>query len=315
MHIPIKNLKPSSGILIAGAGGGFDFLCGLPLASELMRAGHRITLANYSFTNLEALPEPSFDGRMCRVDHKSELRGDPYFPEGYLARWFHEVKGLDMPVHCFGRLGVKSLRECYECLRKVHDLDLVLVIDGGVDGIFRGDEYGLGTPSMDAVSMIAANESGFKQKVYVCTAFGAEGVNQEVAHADVLARLSDLISSRGFQGVSSLLPDDEAAKDLFEAAAYIFERMPEHQHSVIICSMLKALDGAFGYQSVNVKTEFNQIWLSPLTCLYWFCDLDKTARLKPYYDQVKNSDSVTAVSQAIEKYRPISKTVRPSIPI
>lgn len=46
MNIPLK-LKQQSNVLISGAGGGFDFLCGLPLAHELQNQGHRIVFSNY----------------------------------------------------------------------------------------------------------------------------------------------------------------------------------------------------------------------------------------------------------------------------
>ena len=46
------DLQKNETVLIAGAGGGFDFLCGLPIALELEALGHSVHFANYSFTNL-----------------------------------------------------------------------------------------------------------------------------------------------------------------------------------------------------------------------------------------------------------------------
>lgn len=51
MSIPINYTKKTN-ILLAGAGGGFDFLCALPLALKLMDEGHNVFIANYSFTFL-----------------------------------------------------------------------------------------------------------------------------------------------------------------------------------------------------------------------------------------------------------------------
>lgn len=52
--IPLP-IPPQSTVLVAGAGGGFDFLCGLPIVLELEAAGHTVHIANYSFTNLGAV--------------------------------------------------------------------------------------------------------------------------------------------------------------------------------------------------------------------------------------------------------------------
>ena len=46
----LNGLEESENILIAGAGGGFDIFCGLPLFFALEQAGKKVTLANYSFS-------------------------------------------------------------------------------------------------------------------------------------------------------------------------------------------------------------------------------------------------------------------------
>ena len=45
-------IKQSQNILIAGAGGGFDVFCGLPLYFWLRKDGKTVHLANLSFTEL-----------------------------------------------------------------------------------------------------------------------------------------------------------------------------------------------------------------------------------------------------------------------
>src|SRR6266571_1706491 len=46
-------LEGARRILLAGAGGGFDIFCGLPLYFGLRGAGKEVFLANLSFTRLE----------------------------------------------------------------------------------------------------------------------------------------------------------------------------------------------------------------------------------------------------------------------
>jgi hypothetical protein len=47
VHLPIDLSAPSS-VLVAGAGGGFDIVCCLPVALALRAQGHRVHLGNYS---------------------------------------------------------------------------------------------------------------------------------------------------------------------------------------------------------------------------------------------------------------------------
>ena len=45
------------------------------------------------------------------------------------------------------------------------------------------------------------------------------------------------------------------------------------------------------------------MWISALTSLYWFFDLDAVAKAKPYRNEVLKTDNGTDVSDAIEKTR------------
>src|SRR5262245_27852268 len=49
----IRELSASRRVLLAGAGGGFDIFCGLPLYFALREQGKEVYLANLSFTRLE----------------------------------------------------------------------------------------------------------------------------------------------------------------------------------------------------------------------------------------------------------------------
>lgn len=302
MLLPIS-LKAESRVLVAGVGGGFDFLCGLPIGLCLEKLGHRVWYANYSFTNLAAVSGRRLSSTVVEVSGESTMDRETYFPEGYFSQWFKEEKNRDVRVYCFEKTGIGPLREAYDLLYRLHDIDACILVDGGVDGIFRGDEFGLGTPSMDSISMIAANLSSIPERHYCFTAFGTEGVGNEVAHADALERVSDLIAARRYHGVAALVDGYDDAVDFIACCRHIFSKMPMAQHSNIVCSILKALEGRFGYTAVNAKTEINPIWLSALTTLYWFFDLDKTVKMKLYYRDVLNTATIMDVSNAIDKYR------------
>jgi hypothetical protein len=60
------NLDGVNNILVAGAGGGYDVFCGLPLCFSLKRAGKTVHLANLSFGGTryaENLPQHSGESR------------------------------------------------------------------------------------------------------------------------------------------------------------------------------------------------------------------------------------------------------------
>src|SRR6187200_258661 len=98
MKLPFfQELESAQTVLIAGAGGGFDIFCGLPLYFSLKKAGKTVHLANLSFTNLGFCdgerPVPS----LVRV--QSDTGGSQnYFPEVQLFNWITQRFG-DTPVY------------------------------------------------------------------------------------------------------------------------------------------------------------------------------------------------------------------------
>ena len=101
----LKLLKPQSRILIGGAGGGYDVVCGLPLFQALEAAGHEAHLASFSSTPLNDIGKAvRHTETLWEVTAKSARPS--YFPEGWLARWFYERQGRDLSVWCFGASGV-----------------------------------------------------------------------------------------------------------------------------------------------------------------------------------------------------------------
>lgn len=87
MKLPFfKELESAQTVLLAGAGGGFDIFCGLPLYFWLRKAGKTVHLANLSFTQLGFCdgdrPVPS----LVRV--QPDTGGSQNcFPEVHLSHW------------------------------------------------------------------------------------------------------------------------------------------------------------------------------------------------------------------------------------
>lgn len=297
-------LPERSSVLVAGAGGGWDFLCGLPLALELEAAGHRVHFASYSFTDLAAIEGGTWRGSdlVLEIDAGSSLRHGDYFPEVWLARWLRG-QGSARPVFCLPRVGAGPTREAYDLLVRELAIDTVFCVDGGVDGIFRGDEHDLGTPSMDSISVIAAAECQAARRIYACTAFGTEGAEGGVCHAQALARMADLIRRNAMLGVGAVLASAPAGRRFVEAAEWIFSRLPPLRRGIIVASMLAAIRGEFGRQVVHEKTREHPPWISPLTALVFYFDARAVAEIKLFYEEARASRTVEEVAAAIEAVR------------
>jgi hypothetical protein len=303
MQIPF-DLPEHSRVMVAGAGGGFDVICALPVALKLKELGHEVHLANYSFTNLSAVraADTSVKDLFC-IGSQSRLSSGDYFPELELCRWWEKTYDQPQNVWCYSLVGVRPLTRMFQYLETALKLDAIVVLDGGVDGLFIGNEYDLATPSMDAISIIAASTLKHCKKVYAFTAFGTEGAESKVRHADALLRISELIAQDGFIGVTALTRNSAIGKLFIEALDFVHKSLPPEKHSVIAGSIVAAMRGNFGYTSFNVKTQTSQVWLSALTLLYWFCELDSVADAKSYIKEVMDTDSVSDVADAIERTR------------
>jgi hypothetical protein len=274
LNIPILDqLADSQHILIAGAGGGFDVFCGLPLYFTLREMGKDVHLANYSFTTLELInmvaePFALVEGLVHapRGEIKYELI---YYPEGYLVQWFKEVRGEEVTVWMMARTGAAQLAEGYAALVKHLNIDAIILVDGGVDSIMRGDEVGSGTLVEDAITLAAVQPLDVPVKILACIGFGTE-VEESVCHYNALENMAALTKAGGFLGSCSLTPQMEAFQ-LFEAACrYVWEQ-PKHAKSHISTRIIPAAHGEFGSYKMY-PDEYSGVFISPLMSMYWFFD-------------------------------------------
>jgi hypothetical protein len=276
LNLPIfDHLANSQNILIAGAGGGFDIFSGLPLYFALRAQGKMVHLANYSFTDFEiativSQPEILVD-ELVMGARAPVMKRFPYFPEGYLSQWFKEVRGEDVTVWMLAKVGVTPLIKAYQALVEHLGIDALVLVDGGVDSIMRGDEIGAGTLVEDSISLAAADRLDIPVKILACIGFGTE-VEEAVCHYNALENMAALTQEGGFLGSCALIPQMEAF-ELFEAACrYVWEQ-PGHAKSHISTRIIPAVHGHFGNHHMYPNDPFNtSIFLSPLMSLYWFFD-------------------------------------------
>lgn len=242
LTLPIfAELKAAKRILIAGAGGGFDVFCGLPLYFGLRAAGKEVFLANLSFSVLTADAGRWLTADLVEVTADS-AGIDAYFPERYLSRWFRE-QGEEVPIYTFGKCGVAPLMQAYETLVDELEIDTLLLVDGGTDSLMRGDEPELGTPVEDIASLAAASGTEVPRKLLVCLGFGIDTFHG-VCHTYFLKAVAELTRQGAYLGSWSLTAEMPEVQRYAEATAAVFRNMPAHP-SIVSASILSAVAGQF----------------------------------------------------------------------
>lgn len=272
LNLPTLNqLSNCKNLLIAGMGGGYDVFCGLPIYFELRKHGIHAHLANFSFSDIESV---DFGIRLTKtlvgITPRAE-RVFPYFPELHLVNWFQEIRKEAVTIWCFHKTGAAPLTENYRILAEHLSLDGILLVDGGVDSLVRGDEAELGTAIEDLTTLYAVNQlSDVHNRWLACVGFGAE---QNLTHAHILENIASLTKAGGFLGSCSLTPQMEVYQAYEEAVMHV--QSNEFQDpSVINSSIVSAVRGQYGDYHLTEKTKRGHLWISPLMPLYWFFDFD-----------------------------------------
>jgi hypothetical protein len=294
-------LKPCQRILLAGAGGGFDIFSGLPLYFRLKSLGHEVWLANYSFTEL-TYANPVKAG-LPLVAVRPDSDGPTYFPEKYLAQWLTKPDGEPETVYAFKKTGVQPLKAAYRYLQETHDLQAIVLIDGGTDSLMRGDEDGLGTPTEDMASIAAVHLLEGPPTVKLLTAIGF-GVDtfHGVCHHYFLEAVAALTLSGDFLGAFSLLPNFSEAELLRQVADYVFSRMPDNK-SIVLSSILSACEGQFGDFHATPRTQGSELYINPLMSLYWSFTLSGVAERCLYFERLAETKIQGDVTSAIMQFR------------
>ena len=176
LNLPISEaISDRKSILIAGMGGGFDVFCGLPVYFELKKQGRTVHLASFSFSDILNYKGEVQLSETLRAVGKDRNELAVYFPELYLARWFRNVVQEETVIWCFQKTGAKPLLQNYRILQNYLNLDCIILVDGGVDSLVRGDEPATGTLIEDATSLFAVNElKEVPTKIICCVGLGAE---------------------------------------------------------------------------------------------------------------------------------------------
>jgi hypothetical protein len=317
LNLPILDqLANSQNILIAGAGGGFDIFSGLPIYFTLREMGKNVHLANYSFTDLrlagiasevETLILDLLIGAKGNVQHHLE-----YLPEPYLAQWFKDIHGEAIPIWMFANTGAAPLTQAYEHLVKRLKIDAIILVDGGVDSIMRGDENGSGTLVEDTLSLTAIRNLDVPIKMLACIGFGTE-VEEAVCHYNALENMAALTKAGAFLGACALTPQMPVFQQFESACRYVWDQ-PDHHKSHISTRIIPAVRGEFGnYDMYNLNRS--SVFVSPLMGLYWFFDAPTVIKHNLLIDIVADTQSKEDAFRLVTSYiRRLNMRPRRSIP-
>lgn len=273
LNLPIMDqLTNCKRILIAGMGGGLDVFCGLPLYFELRDRGYTVYLGNLSFS--ETALRRLKDARRLAANlygvcayHTGRF---PSFPEIHLARWMRDVRAEDITIWCFINAGLGSLLEGYRALVRELSVDAIILVDGGMDSLSRGDEPEMGSVLEDALSLAAVRElQEVPVRLTCCSGFGIE---REVSHAHILENIAALTADRAFLGACSLAPQMHAFQQYEQALLYV-QRQRFQQCSVINSSIVSAARGEYGDFHLTERTAGTKLHISPLMSILWFFEL------------------------------------------
>jgi hypothetical protein len=217
-----------------------------------------------------------------------------YCPEAWLARWLDATFHGRHVVWSFDKTGVRPLARAYHALIARHAIDAIVLVDGGIDAVLRGDEISLGTPSEDLASLAAATATEVPVAL-ACVGLSAE-LRDGIAHAQVLERFAELTRAGAFLGAAALVPGTPPCTRYVDAVETVFAGQSLQKRSHVHHVIVRALRGEFGDVAPHV-------WLSPLASMYWWFDAREAARTHLFLDGLRNTDSIWEVAARVEAAR------------
>jgi hypothetical protein len=291
LNLPILDrLANSQRILIAGAGGGFDVFAGLPIYFTLREMGKTVHLANYTFMDFKLL---SFFSELdvlipeLVIGARPPARQGLPYAEGYLSEWFRDVCGEDITVWMFAHTGAAPLIKGYAALTDYLGIDALILVDGGVDSLMRGDEQAPGTLIEDSITLTAVEPLDIPVKILACLGFGTE-VEEGVCHHHALENIAALAQEGGILAACALTPQMERFQQFSTASRYVWEK-PRHPKSHITTRVVPAVHGHFGnYHMYDDDDSYRvSVFVSPLMSLYWFFDANTVIQRSLIIDMLR----------------------------
>lgn len=297
-------------MLLAGCGGGFDFVHAMLLVPELVRLGKTIIIGSYSFGDPRAIggdaPIVFDDGGVIARRVTAACVPDPHYgPEIHVCSFLDERFPASAPHAVYAYYArdftVPLLTRFYRQLIAEHTIDAVIIVDGGSDSLMVGDEDGLGDPIEDCVSVttVAALEGVIS--LLITVGFGADRYNH-VSDAASLRAVAELTAAGGFLGALALTPDDDSFRFYRDCLDHIEAR--QEFRSVLANAIVCAGEGHFGGDAVpdrlRARVRDGEIFLWPLMAVMWGFDPAAVAARSHMAGWIRGCNSVEECYAALE---------------
>lgn len=305
-HPDIRN------VLLVGCGGGFDFVHSMLMYPTLMELGKNVVIGSYSFGLPHKLPKeaPYFDSgsdlEVRIVD--GSMDGDPYYaPEINLCRYLDAAfpdESHEAYAYYARDCTVSVLRTLYTRFCERHEIDAVLVFDGGSDSLMAGDEAGLGDVVEDLTSITAVRDLDVKLKMLFVIGMGADRYN-DVSDGSALRAVAELTKQGGFEGSVSIENGSESHEFYREALEFIFSR--QTFRSTVASFVLASISGCHGNQRTEhlpfPDNERHNYHIWPLMSVLWAFDIGTVAERSMISDAINDRQTVSAAWWSITELR------------
>src|SRR5262249_27732669 len=133
----------------------------------------------------------------------------------------------------------------------------------------------------------------------------------EISHAQVLENVAALAQTEQFLGSCALVRQMEAYREYERALAYVHEKQAQTP-SVINASIVAAVKGQFGTRHLSRNADGRRSWISPLTALYWFFDLEAVAVRNLLLPQLRATNTFNEAMRIVLDLRQMLPIRKPS---
>jgi len=314
-------------VLVAGCGGGFDFVHSMNLYPELHRMKKAVTIVSYSFGLVTLIKEAPLVwkrlGVMVKEVTSKSIPDADYGPEVHMVSYLDSQYPESAPHKIYAcnarEFTVPLLHLFYSHLIKEHKVDAFIIFDGGTDSLMKGDEEGLGDPIEDCVSITDVSKlEGLKVKILISAGFGADRFNH-VSDAASLRAVAEITGMGGFLGSISLEPDSPGFNFYCGCVKHIYDR--QSFRSVLTGLIIASGKGHYGFDlpkskknsegsdknSVDVELEKRVkpgaafVW--PLMSMLFAFDVDVVVKRSLISKWIKEEETVNSCYYAMRRER------------
>jgi len=275
--------------------------------------GKNIIFGSYSFGNVADITHRyvvvAYEGQLneVRLVNASSMGSSYYCPEILLCKYLDSVeKGEEHSVYAYNarQFTVNELKTLYEYFIETHDIDAIILIDGGTDSLMAGDETGLGDPIEDCVSVTAVSQlDDTIEKILLTVGFGSDRFN-DVTDSSSFRAVAELTAMGGMLGIVSIEKDSQCHQFYRDGISFIYDN--QTFRSVLTGLILESIDGNYGLivpKGLESRVQQGEAYCWPLMSLIWGFDVNVVVKRSQLADVIKDCSDIDKMFYAFRKYR------------